>query len=499
MSAKLDRQTPAPPVAGPAWETTDLPHQFIMSPDPEYGPPDWPADALGEWHLRSHPTLPTLPLFSAEGERLGWILGWPIDVEAIAILSNAVHLQDIEFEDALYQLGGRWLALVISQGRVYLNAAGEQACVYAPAHKMIASTTGLFPRGEDTPAHKDLRGCLNIPRHSHWYPFGLTAHPGALRLLPNHYLDLDDFSTHRHWPLAPFTAPDDPRASALEVGALTVRQIDAIAKRFPLKGNLTAGMDTRTLLACARKHAQDIEFLTLAWPGQIGQIDAHAARYLGKKFRLRHKVIEPLPANPDELDAWQMRVGLCIAGPVWRGIRTRRECTDPMRVALPGMLGEVARTRYRLRDNTDALDAVNLVRVTSQPEHPLLVNAARNWLDSVRHFPDTQILDLVYLEQLKGCWAAPQLYGHPDAAPSIWALCHRNNIERMISLPQEYKHRAELATDIIQQLWPELLAIPFNRQFGWRRIHESLFSWDDLVSLATRVIRKLKKVLTPNR
>jgi hypothetical protein len=46
--------------------------------------------------------------------------------------------------------------------------------------------------------------------------------------------------------------------------------------------------------------------------------------------------------------------------------------------------------------------------------------------------------------------------------------------ELMIGLPEEYRTRDLLASDVCRQLWPELLSLPFNRLTGWPRIRKGI-------------------------
>ena len=45
-------------------------------------------------------------------------------------------------------------------------------------------------------------------------------------------------------------------------------------------------------------------------------------------------------------------------------------------------------------------------------------------------------------------------------------MCHREIIERMLTLPISYRRSEFLFRDIIAREWPELLEFPFNKPFG---------------------------------
>ena len=51
---------------------------------------------------------------------------------------------------------------------------------------------------------------LGMPGSGLWFPSGITAHDGLCRLMHNHYLDLDQWFTKRHWPLDELKMSEEP-------------------------------------------------------------------------------------------------------------------------------------------------------------------------------------------------------------------------------------------------------------------------------------------------
>lgn len=98
----------------------------------------------------------------------------------------------------LYTYGGRFACVLVAESihRLYLDAGGTLACVYAINSRAAGSTStlvlwnvrGQFPERE-TP--------LGALRSNQFYPAGLTADPDIRRLLPNHYLDLQEWRAIR--------------------------------------------------------------------------------------------------------------------------------------------------------------------------------------------------------------------------------------------------------------------------------------------------------------
>ena len=49
-------------------------------------------------------------------------------------------------------------------------------------------------------------------------------------------------------------------------------------------------------------------------------------------------------------------------------------------------------------------------------------------------------------------------------------MCHREIIERMLTLPTPYRRSGALMRDVIFREWPELLEWPFNKPVGFLHV-----------------------------
>jgi hypothetical protein len=65
-------------------------------------------------------------------------------------------------------------------------------------------------------------------------------------------------------------------------------------------------------------------------------------------------------------------------------------------------------------------------------------------------------------------------------------LADQQLFESMLRLPWDYRFEQNLAVDLIGRLWPELLAYPFNQEFGFRRAFRT---WRDRARRASRALR----------
>jgi hypothetical protein len=452
--------------------------QFVLTRDRKHVPSGWHVRSHRGWILAVHHGLPVVEAIDSAGGFIGWVIGYPISAEGELVpgrltLHQAIAAERCDAASAfVHGLSGRFAA-VLFQGRssrFYLDSGGTLAAVYGLDVPVIASTITLIQTGKDDWDH-DLQGLLGMPESDLWYPAGLTARTTIRRLLPNHYLDLDQWCPVRHWP----TESHFPVEHSFEESVATIverlkKTILGVAKRYPLQLSLTAGRDTRMILACSRSILDRIKFHTGVWVPS--GMDAQVAYQIARRFKLNHVTYRIEMADPEQLADWQTRVGNCVSGEIWRIHPTSRKF-DSHRAFLPGVAGEVGRGYYwREGDGLTAeITAREILRRTKLPAEGKVLAAMENWLSEIRHLPWHTILDLTYIEQRVGCWAGPLQYGQDGMNPiRIAPLNDREIYCTILHMPVEPRRRLALPEEICRQEWPELLEFPFNHLTGTTRL-----------------------------
>lgn len=415
-------------------------------------------------------------VYDADGRKVGVLLGYPIDVDrGVAVDGEFVlpsPLRDVDafVEQDIYGLAGRFVFVLDDQEyrRVYLDACGSVPVVYDPETGLAASSTGLLL---DAQAYRD-RFASELYEHLHvrrdgWFPAGLTAHRGINRLLPNHYLDLQSMSTVRHWPKGTITATTEPDAACRRIVSSTRSVIDACLEAGPVAMSLTAGNETRLLLAAAREAIEGIETVTV--DHREGRLDRVRAQELAERFNLRHTCLPVVVAGPQQAEDWHARAGHCLGGPNMRSHPTVAALSS-FSFFLGGMGGEIGRGFFwRSTDTaTTVIDASKLTRRFGMPAHDDVVRAVDGWLSGLPDQVDTFLqLDLAYLELRMGPWAFAQ---PPGTSPvrELHPLISRANFTAMLSLPPEWRSTNRMILRSIELHWPGLLELPINRFGDWR-------------------------------
>ncbi|MBD2562915.1 MULTISPECIES: hypothetical protein [Nostoc] len=467
--------------------------QFILCKTENNIPENWNIRRNSSWCLGFHQDLPVIEILASDSSFIGWLLGYPINTNGLLLkksLQMSVSLEDSsaasQLESSLYAFGGRFVAIFLTGNisRVYLDPLGSLAIVFCAEQQIAASSTVLIPYSEDSKDNYELINSLDIPIKDNWYPFGLTPRHSVERLLPNHFLDLDNWQSTRHWLTDEITTAQDVDSSIYEIGSIVKNNIAAFAKNAPVYMALTAGRDSRMLLACAREYLQNIEFFTIRIPTKGGRLDCEVASQMAKRFKLNYRVIEFEEATETELNEWLYRTGNCVAGNSWKNARTIKQL-DSSRGLLLGLAGEVGRSLYWRVSDTEStyLSPSELLRRIDVPATPYLKEQANKWLSNLPIKNTFTVLDIVFIELRLGCWAGPQQYGHVNNAFRISPFSHRKIMEIMLSLPPDYKRHQMLTNDLIKRFYPELLMFPFNEPIGIQRYLWLLKNGDKLINI----------------
>lgn len=436
----------------------------------------WNTHSVGSHYLASHPTLPVVPVTTGCTEA-GVILGWPVSPKGRLIDRLAIG-KGADPVAAAYAHGGRWL--LITTDSVYPDPLASEPAVYSAEYGMVASSSGLLPAAYD----EKLVETFDIVGSNRWYPFGLTPKRGVRRLLPNHRLNLNSYEAERHWlgPALGSTALD-------EAAAAVISAVQAVARAFADSGllvGLTAGQDSRMLLAALRSHIDSVEFVTsITGKGGSNLVDVQVARALARRYGLVHSIAERRPATDAEKRGWLERTGWTCAGgriehmpdkrtryaPGGRQGHVIQETEAQAKAFAHGLIGELARAYYWCEsDRPDApLTVEEAVARVKAPALPAVLAGADAWLASVPNEDRLRMLDLLYLEHRLGSRYSASLLGSSSTAPTLYPLNRRDVLDAFIGLGEDHKRSGAIIESVIQRSWPELLEIPFNQPTGLHR------------------------------
>jgi hypothetical protein len=472
-----------------------LHHQFVLSSSGTAEIEGWRAYRCCGYSLMCHPSLPVNSVLDSAGTTIGYVLGWPIDQPGRLIRTqvripfqlSASTIDSLERE--VYGFGGRYAFVILAPDaqRLYLDPAGTLSAVFFPKRKLAGSTVAALVL--DEPDHplwsRPLTEFPNDKINQYW-PAGTTFDSDISRLLPNHYLDLVTWRSTRHYPKASFEPiPDKDLPDSIEsIARVLCRHIGSVmdsTNRIYMP--LTAGRDSRVLLACSKTWKDKVDYITFdyrPWRSEASDhIDLSISRRLAKRFGLHHTLVPIARHLPADTELQYLhRIGFAGgAGKSRDFFHACREHLDLSGAWITGFAGEVGRGFFwRANDRHDRdISPAELLDRMELPSLDRFQEAVRTWCDGLRGVDLWTLLDLAYLEHRVGCWAGPHFYGAAAFSINMTPFSHRDIFDIMLRLPITYRGDKALSRDIIATTWPDLRALPYNENHsGLRRLFARL-------------------------
>lgn len=447
----------------------------------------WKQESIGSFWIGVHPDLPIMNVVSQSGHIKACFLGYVIDPFSCTynkpILPESTDSPGSDsfnsIEAYLNTLSGRFVCIVTDNQstRIYLDASGSLPMLYSPQQEIAASSHMLIPYTDEIDDHTELIQQLNFHESNGIYPFGLTSRQQIKRLLPNHFLSLDTWAATRHWPL-PSSAPnnslvyfptkDESSLLAEKIGNVMKKTITTILNQgFTPYMSLTAGVDSRTLLACAYSRKEAINFFTWELPDSMAQLDIEVATKISKKHHLNYQVFPYESASESDVGKWLYRTSVTIGEVRGQDLTSTVNNMDSTQPYFAGNVSEVSRGVF-WRQGDDKLDSLTGEEITQRlkaPLHPDIIKAAEQWLAGLPNgFTIKETLDFLYLEQRVGCWASEIVQGHACGPFHIYPFSNRKVFTWMLSSPNDFNYRKNkgIIKEVIKQLQPELLEWEFN-------------------------------------
>ena len=443
----------------------------------------WNTTKVGDWTLYTGRDIEVCPLIADSDALIGFVVGWAYGLSKVDGKENLYQgpLRGQSFEEWSRKLSGRYCCALLDESQsFFLDASGLLGAVFHAESGTIASTVNCTNL---TKPDSDLEQLLGVPKRRGWYPFGLQPFAGWQRLIPNFQLDLNSMRAKRFWPR------DVPKlnGTVTEVIRQIALEVSNVANQMVVPGNticlMTAGQDSRMVLASLKSFAANITCVTIRH--STAELDCRVAASICNRFGIRHETRQFAEPRESDRSEWIERTGYCINDMV-TDLSTTLSYWDDSEIQIGGTCGEIARGFYWNREdlNSPHPHAEELLKRMKMPGESKIVNAARDWLQTVPQGISTPyIWDLLYVEQRLGCWAGSSVYGAKFPVPSMTPFNNRHIFELILSLPDTYRSQKTFSYDFIQCSWPELNFLPFNRARGIQRLRflksevKALLAW----------------------
>ncbi|MGD0275165.1 MAG: hypothetical protein ABSB79_03750 [Syntrophales bacterium] len=311
-------------------------------------------------------------------------------------------------------------------------------------------------------------------RNSRWSPYckwigDETYYDGIKHLLPNHYLDINKREVFRYWPNEPIKRLhlDDAvsRSCAFLQGC-----IKAIMHRYPVMMAVTAGTDSRTLLA-ASKGMQDKIYYFI---NDHGLGHRHPDINVPKKIFAHIGVPFHIHEVPDFFDDEFCKIFLNNTFFANERLMSTiynvyfKKCSE--RVNILG-IGEIGRTRYGKEPRN--LNGYRLIYKLGYKEGRYVIRQGERILSELQPVGRTfniNVMTLMYWEHTLGNWGATGNSESDIAIEEINPYDSHELYEIFLGVDHKYTqyNAPVLFEEMIRRMWPELLEWPINPPHSWR-------------------------------
>jgi hypothetical protein len=272
----------------------------------------------------------------------------------------------------------------------------------------------------------------------------------------------------RYWPHVPL--PEVSPEEAIEKGCRILRGLmKSAALRFDLALSVTAGLDSRLVLAASREISNAMSFMTVR---EISMSEDHpdiaTPAQLLAQLGLKHEVVKSgLLFDNGFVEIFRRNVSVphYVYAPDAQAILAHY---GRRKVAVTGSTSEVSRSSFRAhlsRPGDTGITLSNCSQLQQMGDHPFALLHYDQWLSGIGDHYNVDVLNLFEWELDDGNWLAMCQLEFDIAWKDIFTPFNcRELITTLLAL--DYRHMRPpayaLYMKMITALWPEILNVPVN-------------------------------------
>ena len=467
-------------------DTHLFPNQFLIAPETVTQLHGWKTLHIREHIVANlHPELPAVQVQGIQSSLtlLGYILD-PNDPAASdqdileKLLLGFSSINDLLDSTSAY--GGRWVIIATQSEQTWMfsDALGLRQAFFTPQHHRggmwIGSQPGILAEylGLDMgEAATEFTESFDFRTHEEYrWPAASTPFKEVKHLLPNHYLDLGTGQDIRYWPEASME-PISLNVAVDRLAHLLPGLIKAAAMRFDLALGITAGWDSRLVLAASHEISDRLDYVTVRqgrMPDTANDI-VIPARLLAR-LGLTHTVIKALPYMSTEFN-YRFKRSVYLAHDHYGGdAEAILAWSQRRKVVMTGSGAEIGRCSFRAQlpdPDRRRISAHDLARLQKMGDSQFAIEAFEEWLGGLGERHGSVLLDLFEWEQGHGNWLAMTQLEFDSAWQDIFTPYNcRDVLTTLLSVDERYRRKPDylLYRMAIERLWPNVMGVPINPQ-----------------------------------
>jgi asparagine synthetase B (glutamine-hydrolysing) len=394
------------------------------------------------------------------------------------IISNLSNLTSFEeLAENTNNLGGRWIIIYhdIEQTKIFHDAAGNRQIFYSyfqektwcssqPHH---ISKLLMINKTHDKEVMDFMDSELYDRSEHAWIGDG-TFYDGIYHLLPNHFLDIKSGMSKRYWPHEKFRIENISVEQAVELSSHILQgMLKSISLRFPIALAVTAGWDTRVLLAASKDIKDEIYYFIQEASWNKGGSDIKVPNRLLKKLGLELHVENCMEKviKDNEFNRFFYQNVAIIQAEENKVLHYNFYEKFQGKIWISGNVSEIARNYYGTDKND--LNAESLAQFFGRKGDKYTIRNINDWLHEVTKpakMSNLNIHDLFYWEQRMGNWAAMFSADLDIAIEVIYPFNCRTLLITLLSVDKNYRLKKNpfLYRELIKKMWKETLSEPIN-------------------------------------
>ncbi|MDW3210009.1 MAG: hypothetical protein R8N23_09085 [Reichenbachiella sp.] len=292
-----------------------------------------------------------------------------------------------------------------------------------------------------------------------------TQYEGLEHLQPNHYLDLRSGRAVRYFPNEPLDKVEIE--AAVNKSAFYLRGFfKAMVRRYPLMIAVTAGMDSRIMLAASREVSQDVfYFIFQSEDMESNDLDISTPTRLMEKLGLPfHVISDGREASKEEKEIMLKNVELMYARHSEFRYETLVNRSNHLNIT---SVSEFSRNYYHYEADPKNLSGNKLATLSKFKSNPFVSKVYAQWLAESREFFDQNgynTLDMFYWEEKMGNWLANGRSSLGNVIEDFSPFNCRNLMINFLAVDEKYRGRfnSTFHRKLIEKLCPEALQEPIN-------------------------------------
>lgn len=444
--------------------------------------PQWQHIPVAHYHLYAHPDLEVTSII--EQQKVIVLLGSIFDPykpeDSNADILRTIHAKSDNINNLFKQIknfAGRYALFYqnVNDAIIFNDALALREIFYCTGNnQIICGSQPNFIAAYANPEIKPrsdydfLEFYTSHEKDSRWNSIykwigDETYYDGIKHVLPNHYLDIKKLEINRYWPNEPIKPLDINDAVARSCTFLQ-GSLKAVAHRHPIMMAVTAGTDSRTLMAASRDISDKIYYFINNQDLANKHPDIEIPKNICSSLCIPFHVHDVPNDMDDEFRRIFLNNSFFASDRILRTIYNVyfKHLSD--RVNIIG-IGEIGRTRYGKVPKS--LNSYALVYKSGHRKGRYVVAQGEKILSEllpVSKSSGVNIMTLLYWEHTLGNWGATGNSESDIAIEEINPYDSHLLYELFLSVNDKYAKYTNpiLFQEMIHRMWPELMKWPIN-------------------------------------